>query len=167
MRKINIGILTTSLFLGLWACNNSSNQKAAHSDKNGMEAMPSMQRHTTGDSMPKPPADAKVYFVNLKNGQTVSSPFKVEMGVTDMTVVPAGEIKVGTGHHHLLIDTGDSTKTGETIPADEQHIHFGGGQTETEVKLPPGKHQLTLQFADGVHRSYGSQLAASITVTVK
>jgi hypothetical protein len=50
---------------------------------------------------------------------------------------------------------------------DSVHIHFGRGQTEKELSLPAGKHKLTLQFADGLHRSYGSKLASTITVTVK
>jgi hypothetical protein len=66
-----------------------------------------------------------------------------------------------------MIDGKDMIPLGETIPKDSLHIHFGKAQTETEVTLAPGKHKLTLQFADGLHRSYGEKLAASITVNVK
>ena len=55
----------------------------------------------------------------------------------------------------------------EVIPADDKHLHFGKGQTETMVKLPPGKHTLMLQFADGAHKSYGPGMSAKIEVTVK
>ncbi|ANI90768.1 hypothetical protein A9P82_12275 [Arachidicoccus ginsenosidimutans] len=120
--------------------------------------------------MPPVPAGAKVYFKNLKDGQTVSSPVKIEFGVDSMTVVkkaPDGQIAEGLGHHHLLIDAGDSIPTGQVIPADSTHIHYGGGQTEATVPLSAGKHTLTLQFGDAIHRSYGSALAATVTVTVK
>jgi hypothetical protein len=79
----------------------------------------------------------------------------------------AGAIVAGTGHHHLLIDAGDSIPAGQVVPKDSTHLHFGKAQASTEVKLAPGKHVLTLQFADGIHRSYGSQLAATVAVTVK
>jgi hypothetical protein len=107
-----------------------------------------------------------VSFVEPKDGATVSSPFKVQFGVSGMEVKPAGEMKANTGHHHLFINHG-SIKAGEVIPADESHLHFGKGQTETELKLAPGSYQLTLQFADGLHRSYGEQFSKSINVTVK
>jgi len=73
----------------------------------------------------------------------------------------------GTGHHHLLIDAGDSIPAGEVVRKDSTHLHFGKAQSSTEVKLSPGKHVLTLQFADGLHRSFGSKMATSITVNVK
>ena len=83
-----------------------------------------------------------------------------------MEVKPAGTMDSNTGHHHLLIN-GDSMKVGESIPFDETHLHFGKGQTETEVTLPPGTYKLTMQFANGAHQSYGPGLSKSITVTVK
>ena len=58
-------------------------------------------------------------------------------------------------------------KAGEMIPMDEKHLHFGKGQTETDVTLPPGQYTLTMQFANGAHQSYGPELSKSIKVTVK
>ncbi|POY36462.1 rod shape-determining protein RodA [Solitalea longa] len=107
-----------------------------------------------------------VFFVNLKDGQTVKSPVKVEMGVNGMTVEPIGAVNPDKGHHHLIIDA-SFIPAGTTTPADSTHIHFGKGQTETEVKLSPGKHTLTLQFADGMHTSYGVRMSKTITVEVK
>lgn len=107
-----------------------------------------------------------VYFVNIEDGSTVSSPFTVEMGVNGMEVEPAGELSKNKGHHHLIID-GTFGPKGMVVPADSTHIHFGKGQTSTEVKLSPGVHTLTLQFADGFHRSYGEKMSASIQVTVE
>ena len=105
-------------------------------------------------------------FISPKNGDVVPTTFIVKMAVTGMKVAPAGEIVEGTGHHHLLINTSDISE-GQVIPNDTQHKHFGKGQTETEVTLQPGKYKLTLQFADGVHRSYGEKLRKSIEITVK
>ncbi|AFD06447.1 DUF4399 domain-containing protein [Solitalea canadensis] len=108
----------------------------------------------------------EVFFVNLKDGQTVKNPVKVEMGVKGMTVEPIGAINPDKGHHHIIID-GSFEPAGTTVPADSTHIHFGKGQTETEVTLTPGKHTLTLQFADGMHTSYGQRMSKTITVEVK
>jgi hypothetical protein len=109
---------------------------------------------------------AGVFFVEPKDGATVDQEFKVVMGVKGMAIKPVGDMTENTGHHHLLIDTAP-VKRGESIPADATHLHFGKGQTETTVKLPPGKHTLQLQFADGAHRSYGDAMSATITVVVK
>ena len=80
----------------------------------------------------------KVFFSNIKDGDSVTSPVHVVMKVEGMTVVPAGEAKEGTGHHHLIID-GAPVKAGEVVPKDETHLHFGGGQTETDVPLAAGE----------------------------
>lgn len=114
----------------------------------------------------KPAAGAKVMFVSPADGDKVKSPLKVVMGVEGMTIQPAGDLKAGTGHHHLIIDS-DPVAFGTAVPADETHIHFGKGETEAEVELEPGEHKLMLQLADGVHRSYGEQMSATITVTVE
>jgi hypothetical protein len=107
-----------------------------------------------------------VDFVEPKNGATVATTFKVKFAVDGMTVAPAGELNPGTGHHHLLINTADIDEN-VSIPMDEKHRHFGKGQTETEITLPPGKHKLTMQFADGAHRSYGAKFRKTIEVEVK
>lgn len=110
--------------------------------------------------------DQAVYFIEPQNNATVDQEFTVKMGVTGMTIKPAGDMTTGTGHHHLLIDE-DPIKTGEVIPSSPTHLHFGKGQTETSLTLPPGKHILTLQFADGAHQSYGFAMRQSITVHVE
>jgi hypothetical protein len=83
-----------------------------------------------------------------------------------MKIVPAGTMADGTGHHHLLIDSAPMPK-GQVIPVSDKSLHFGKGQTETDVTLPPGDHTLTLQFGDGAHRSYGPEMSQTITVHVK
>jgi hypothetical protein len=115
------------------------------------------------------PAGAKVYFINLKDGETVTSPFLVQFGLSGMGVAPAGVEKPNTGHHHLLIDTtlsGDQLK--EPIPMDATHKHFGGGQTEAMVTLPPGQHTLQLVLGDWSHIPHVPPVMSPvITVTVK
>jgi len=107
-----------------------------------------------------------VYFRGVSDGDVVSSPFTVKMSVCGMDVQKAGEVIEGTGHHHLIID-GDCIMKGETIPKDSKHKHFGKGQTEATVNLEPGDHTLTLQFANGIHTSYGEAMCKTIKVTVE
>ncbi len=111
-------------------------------------------------------AQQSVSFVEPANGATVSSPFKVKFAVTGMEVKPAGDMTANTGHHHLLVNA-TPIKAGEVIPADEKHIHFGKGQTETELTLPPGNYTLTMQFANGLHQAYGPAMNKEIKITVK
>lgn len=113
------------------------------------------------------PAGAKVYFIEPADGATVSSPVKVVFGLSGMGVAPAGTQMEGTGHHHLLVDkpTVDVTVP---LPASEQVIHFGKGQTETTLTLKPGTHTLQLVFADWKHQPFNPTVASEeITVTVK
>ncbi|PAJ83177.1 DUF4399 domain-containing protein [Burkholderia ubonensis] len=112
-------------------------------------------------------AEARVYFVEPADRATVSNPVHAKFGLEgDMQLRPAGDMTPNTGHHHLLID-GRPIPKGEVIPAGERSLHFGKAQTETDIKLPPGQHTLTLQFGDGAHRSYGPELSQTITVNVK
>lgn len=119
------------------------------------------------------PADVKgsivmprVFFISPKDGETVPTEFTVKFGLEGMKVAPAGKVVLGTGHHHLIID-GQPLPKGQAVPSDEKHLHFGKGQMETKVKLSPGPHTLTLQFADGSHKSYGEPMSQTIKVIVK
>jgi hypothetical protein len=115
------------------------------------------------------PTGASVYFINLNDGDTLSSPFKVQFGLVGMGVAPVGVEKPNTGHHHLIIDTtlsADELKA--PIPADAQHLHFGGGQTEAMVTLPPGQHTLQLVLGDWSHVPHVPPVMSPvIKVTVK
>lgn len=162
-------LVSAVLFVAFTSCN-SGNQNSTATDTaaSAVDTMSSMMEAATATpAMEAAPAGAKVFFKNLKDGQTVTSPFKVEMGVSGIALDTAGSMSPNTGHHHLLVDQGDSIPTGTVIPADSVHIHFGKAQTETTLTLAPGKHTLTLQLADGLHRSYGGQLATTITINVK
>jgi hypothetical protein len=115
------------------------------------------------------PAGAKVYFINLKDGDTVSSPFLVQFGLSGMGVAPAGVEKPNTGHHHLLIDTTmTAEQMKEPLPADDTHKHFGGGQTEAMVTLPEGKHTIQLLLGDWTHIPHVPPvMSETITITVR
>jgi hypothetical protein len=110
---------------------------------------------------------AYVYIVSPAHGEVVSSPVKVVFGLSGMGVAPAGMEKAKTGHHHLLIDAGVADLN-KPIPVDEQHRHFGGGQTETVIELAPGEHSLQLLLADFTHTPHSPPLMSlPITITVK
>src|SRR5262245_58344731 len=96
------------------------------------------------------PAGAKAYIISPKNGETVSSPVHVVFGLKGAGIAPAGVEKENTGHHHLLID-GDLADAAMPIPNDATHKHYGGGQTEADVELTPGKHTLELVLGDARH----------------
>ena len=116
----------------------------------------------------KATAGAEVYIISPKDGATVSTEFTVRFGLKGMGVAPAGVAKEKTGHHHLLIDVKELPAAGQPIPKDEQHLHFGGGQTETTVKLAPGTHTLQLELADENHIPFDPALVSpKITVHVK
>lgn len=119
--------------------------------------------------------DARVYFVNLADGDTVTSPVTVVFGLSGMGVAPAGTEKDNTGHHHLLIDRpplgqgedgADELSNG--LPADDNHRHFGGGQTETTLDLAPGAHTLQLVLGDYGHVPHATPVVSEvITIAVE
>lgn len=111
------------------------------------------------------PAGARVYIIAPRDGETVSSPVRVVFGLSGAGVAPAGIEKADTGHHHLLIDT-SVPPLDLPIPADSQHVHFGGGQTEASVPLTPGKHTLQLLLADERHVPHDPPLLSDV-VTIE
>lgn len=123
----------------------------------------------TAATAPHANAGPGVYFVNLKDGDTVSSPLRVVFGLYGKGVAPALIDKENTGHHHLLVDAEIPAEEMEfAIPNDAQHIHFGLGQTETVIELAPGAHTLKLVFADLNHTPFNPSVESpTITVNVK
>ncbi len=115
-------------------------------------------------------ADAKprVWFVEPADGAKVASPVIVKFGVEGMSLRPAGEDPLDhtSGHHHIVVD-GKPLKAGQVVPKDAKNIHYGKAQTEGKVSLLPGKHTLTMQLADGAHRSYGEGLSTTISIVVE
>ena len=113
------------------------------------------------------PAQARLYFITPEDGATVSSPVVIRFGLSGMGVAPAGVATPDTGHHHLIIDA-DVPPAAAPIPNDEHHKHFGGGQTETTLSLPPGEHTLQLVLGDKDHVPHDPPLVSDrITITVE
>jgi hypothetical protein len=109
-----------------------------------------------------------VYLEAPANGATVSSPFTVKFGLKGMGVAPAGINHPNTGHHHLLIDMEKLPDFNAALPANENIRHFGGGQTEVDLTLAPGRHTLQLVFADYLHIPHDRPIVSEkITITVK
>ena len=108
----------------------------------------------------------KVYFINIKNGDVLKSPFLVQFGLTGKGIAPAGIDVPNTGHHHLLINVNEIDYT-LPIPASKQHLHFGLGQTETTLDLIPGEYKLQLVLGDKYHIPHKPPLVSkSIKVKV-
>ena len=115
------------------------------------------------------PDNAYVYIGWPNDGEVLYAgrPFRVWFGLRHMGVAPKGIDKPNTGHHHLLINT-DLPPLDEEIPSDRNHIHFGAGQTETMLELPPGQHTLQLLMGDFDHMPHNPPLySKKITITVK
>jgi len=115
------------------------------------------------------PANAHLYIGWPNNGEVIAAgkPFRVWFGLRDMGVAPKDVKFPNTGHHHLLIDAGLPPEDQE-IPSDRNHLHFGAGQTETMIELPPGKHTLQLLMGDDKHVPHKPPIySKKITITVK
>jgi len=153
--KTNLLIVSVAL-ITLSSCNQPRNENSQNSEDT------TMIKETTDVSA----TDTGVYFVNLKDGDKLKSPVVIQMGVRGMTVEPAGKVEEGKGHHHIIIDDAFIEK-GQVVPMDKTHLHFGKGQTTDTLQLSPGEHTLTLQFANGVHDSYGKEWSKTISITVE
>ncbi len=108
----------------------------------------------------------KVFFKWPKDGSTVASPVFIDMGLEGMLIEPAGVVKEGYGHHHILINQ-KFWPEGEVIPTSDTTLHFGMGQTDATIELDPGRYIVSLQFADGVHVSFGELMSESIEINVE
>jgi hypothetical protein len=116
------------------------------------------------------PEGAEVYFIGLEDGATVTSPVTIHFGLRGMGVAPAGVDRENTGHHHLLINRAPfgEDDVGFGVPADDNHLHFGGGQTEVTLDLPAGTHTLQLVLGDTNHVPHDPPVASEvISVTVE
>ena len=114
------------------------------------------------------PADAFLYIIWPPDGTTVKGAFWCRFGLRNMGVTQAGSNAPNSGHHHLLIDENEALDPNEPIPQDKTHLHFGAGQTEARIELPPGKHTLQLVLGDWSHIPHVPPVMSTpITVTVK
>jgi len=166
--KLPVAIPTLVALLVLSACDDKKDEAKRPDLATGKADAKGEAKTETKTEAKAPVAAGRVWFVSPADGAKLPEQFEVEFGVEGKQVEPAGatERNPAFGHHHLLIGTGPMPDM-QVIPKDETHLHYGDGSTKATVKLPPGKHQLTMQFADGAHRSYGPEWAATITVEIE
>ena len=111
-------------------------------------------------------AEARVYFINLEDGDAVESPFLIQFGLSKMGIAPAGTDRANTGHHHLLINVNEIDLS-KPIPSSSSHIHFGGGQTESLIDLMPGDYSMQLVLGDMTHTPHNPPIISQrINITV-
>jgi len=159
-------ILFLSMLLAACGGNEGGQDHADHADHDHGEKKADEKKADKPEEAKAKKPKGKVMFMEPKDGAVVKSPVHMVFGVKGLEVRPAGELVENTGHHHVIIGPAGIPQ-GTTVPKDETHIHFGKGQTEADIELPPGEHKLTMQFADGNHTSYGEVLASTITITVE
>jgi hypothetical protein len=114
------------------------------------------------------PEGAEVYFISPSDGAVISGPVTVRFGLRNMGISPAGHDAPNSGHHHVLIDLDPLPPLDQPLPKNEQVVHFGGGQTETILELPPGEHSLQLLLGDYAHIPHDPPVVSKrITITVQ
>jgi hypothetical protein len=161
------------ILLSLSACNNSG--KVQNAESNDSASAEHAHHHDAAADTTAISADQNVFFENLSDGQEITLPFVVKFGVQGMEVEPAQGVNPNKGHHHLLIDQ-NFVPAGTMVPMgkeNEGYYHFGKAQTSDTLSLKkypglsPGKHSLRLQFANGLHQSYGPAMSAAVNIVVK
>jgi hypothetical protein len=121
----------------------------------------------TGQVGTNRPSDAHLYIIWPNDGARIKGAFWVRFGLRNMGVTRAGDTTANVGHHHLLVNVDKPFDPNEPLPSDKNHLHYGGGQTEARLELPPGKHTLQLVLGDAEHRPFKPPLVSKkITVTV-
>lgn len=156
------GLASSALFFS--SCSEGQAQTEEKSDKAAAPAVPALP------ASPVPSAEgAKCYIISPKDGETVGKTFTVQFGLKGMGVAPATVYLEGqfTGHHHLVLDA-DLPDMKLPFPMSDNYLHFGGGQTETELTLEPGEHTLQLVLGDHNHVPHDPPVVSEkITVTVE
>ena len=121
--------------------------------------------HAQGTPSPK---DALLYIIWPHDGQTIRGAFWCRFGLRNMGVTHAGDAYANSGHHHLLVDVSEPLDPKQPIAQDKSHLHFGAGQTEAHIELPPGKHTLQLVLGDAKHYPFDPLVVSKkITVRIK
>lgn len=171
MNKTSVTGLLLTATLAVAACSQKSPpQDAAPAAPAPAAAAPAAAPAPAPAAIPrqKAPEGTTVSFTGIKNGDTVTSPFKVGFAVTGAKIAPAGTTDAGTGHFHLLIDTDTLPSQDAPLPASDTVKHYGKGQTEDTITLPAGQHTLQIELADGLHVPFDPPvLSDKITITVK
>jgi hypothetical protein len=116
---------------------------------------------------PPAPKDAYLYIIWPQDGAKIKGAFWCRFGLRNMGVTHAGDDFPNSGHHHLLIDVTEKLDPSEPIPQDKTHLHFGAGQTEARIDLPPGRHTLQLVLGDAKHIPFDPPVVSKVvTITV-
>lgn len=155
-------IVYSSLAIGLTACGGKPPTPP--------EAAKTAAEAPAPAAMPRmaSPAGATVSITSPANGEKVKSPVTVKFAIEGMTLAPAGSTEANTGHHHLLVDAALPDVMGQPIVKDDRHLHFGKGQTEAQIELPPGQHTLQLLLGDGNHVPHDPPVfSGQILITVE
>jgi hypothetical protein len=168
-KATNLRVMVVCTALALAACGKpkpAAEQPAADAAQ-ATPAPAALPASTAAARTPSAPG-ATVAILSPADGAVVSSPVKVVFAVQGMSLAPAGDPTPNTGHHHLLVDTPVPADLGQPLPKDDQHIHFGKGQTEGEVTLAPGQHTLILLLGDANHVPHDPPVSsAPVTITVQ
>ena len=160
-------LITVLGFLALAACGGDASDDAPAAADSGSSPAPAPAAAPA--AMPRTPAPegATAYFIEPADGAVVSSPVRVVFGLSGFGVAPAGIVRADAGHHHLLVDTG-LPALDQPIPSDDNHRHFGAGQTETTIELEPGSHTLQLLLGDALHIPHEPPIRSEqITIEVR
>jgi Domain of unknown function (DUF4399)/Family of unknown function (DUF6130) len=112
----------------------------------------------------------RVFFVEPKNGATVTSPVHMKFGIANYEIapVPPGDVKESrpaVGHYHIGVDT-TCLLPNTVIPKASPWVHFGDGKSEFDLQLPAGRHKVVLQLGDDLHKTIAG-LCTTISVNVK
>lgn len=143
----------------LAGCGSPANESATEQPASASDIKPAAKEISA--------TNASVYFITPTSGTTVSSPVSIEFGIAGMAVVPAGEDKPRSGHHHLVIDA-PLPDLSLPVPKNAHYVHFGDGSASTELTLEPGEHTLQLLFADFLHIPHEPAIKSeTITIIVE
>ena len=159
-------MLALACSFGLAACGGGAPEPEAEAP--GASEPAAAQPAAAPAALPRTPAPegAAVYFIAPSDGDELANPVNIVFGLSGAGVAPAGIVFPDSGHHHMLVDTGMPPEN-LPIPTDENHLHFGLGQSEAMVELPPGEHRLQLILGDHLHIPHDPPLVSeTITVTV-
>jgi len=163
-RRSAVRVIRDSVLLGIALALTGCGGDPAPEDAGAPEsaAAPSAATPTSASA-----PGAVVFIISPADGATVASPVAVKFGVSGMAIAPAGQQTPNSGHHHLVIDA-DLPPAGQPIPASEQYMHYGKGQTETTVELAPGQHTLQLVLGDANHIPHAPPVVSKVvTITVE
>lgn len=173
IKKTLFATLTASALFALYAGNQTKSSASPSLVTEKCETgkcCPTSKTTPTNNAIKRSPSPegAEAYIISPKDGEVVGKEFKVVFGLKGMGVAPAGIDLPNTGHHHLLIDVDKLPNLNLPVPADDNHKHYGKGQTETTLKLAPGKHTLQLLLGNYLHIPHDKPvMSKKITVTVK